>query len=221
MHRSVKFKFYHIPKTGGTAIFNITSGWKNHSRASPDSNHVRISEVGPEPDDVCYCVIRHPYSRFMSAFYHIVDSCNDKFFYKNATVSDCEWLQNRQIKVSVFNNDPNEFLNAMNERIHPYHHLANTIFNHFDIFKSQFYWICNRQETGIDHRMRYFIRQENLETEFKVKVADVLGYHTIKWPKDGPANKRISNNTKPLNDMSKAIIRNLYIKDFIFLKFTE
>lgn len=214
---SKNFVFYHIPKTGGTAIFNITSRWKNHRRACPDNNHVRISEIEPKADEVAYCVIRHPYSRFVSAFYHMVDACNDKFFYKNATVSDCEWLQNKRISMSIFKNDPNEFLFAMQEKIHPYHTIAQEIFYYFDIFKPQFFWICNEKETGIDHRMKHFLRQETLEKDFKEQIA---GNEGVSWPNDSVANKRISNDTKSLNDLSKAIIRNLYMNDFHFLHFT-
>lgn len=210
------YVFYHIPKTGGTAIFHITANWKTHRRASTHNNHVRIFNTHLEPNDVAYTVIRHPYDRFVSAFYHMVDSCDDKFFYRNAKVSDCEWMQKHKLSMKPFKNDPNEFLNALNEKIHPYHHLANTIFHHFDIFKPQFYWICDKSETHIDKRIKYTLHQENLEYEFKTIIADTLK-EKITWPESSESNKRISTSTIHLNDLSKNILHSIYRQDFTHL----
>jgi hypothetical protein len=207
-----KYRFYHIPKNGGTAIFTMTQKWKNHKRAHPHKNHVKLIEYPPQPDEIAYTVIRHPYSRFTSAFYHLVDSCKDEFYYKHAKVSDCDWLQHKQISMDIFHNDPNVFLQALMEKIHPYHKEAQAIFHHFDILKPQFYWVSNLWGTHIDTRLQKIIHQENLEREFQ-EIADNLGEYTF-WPRDRSANTRLTQNTIPLNDQSKAIIRSIYYNDF-------
>ena len=213
-----KFCFWHLPKNGGTAIFSMTQKWKNHRRAHPEKNHIRIVEYPPKPDETVYTVIRHPYSRFTSAFYHLVDACHEDFFYKKAKVSDCDWLQRYNISMNIFNNDPNEFLKALQEKIHPYHLEAQKIFYHFDILKPQFYWISNGGI--IDPRIKLFLNQENLEKEFKKFIADPLGQYA-QWPRDRKSNSRISKNTIPLNEQSKAILRALYRDDFKHLNFHQ
>jgi len=212
-----RYRFYHLPKNGGTAIFNMTGPWPRHKRAHPQMNHVRIKDYPPEKNETAYAVIRHPYSRFESAFYHLVDACKDDFYYKNATVSDCDWMQKRKISMALFNNDPNEFLRAMQEKIHPYHKVAQAVWYHFDIMKPQFYWVSDRYNRKIDSRISTFLRQENLEKEFQ-KIADSLGEYAL-WPRDRSANIRLSNRLIPLNDQSKAILRYLYRDDFKHLSF--
>ena len=208
-----KFRFYHIPKTGGTSIFGITRTWTNHKRAHPNHNHVRIIKTLPDPDDIAYAVTRHPYSRFSSAFYHVMDACNEKFFYRNAKVSDCDWLISKGFdnKLLVFNNDPNEFLYALMERSSPYHIMARTVFYHFDIFRPQFYWIGDPRTMRIHHSIKFILRQENLEHEFETMVAQPLG-QVPEW--DNSVNKRITADTIPLTDTSKGLLRKLYPLDF-------
>ena len=101
LNKTKKFIFYHVPKSGGTAIFNAIRNIKGIQRAHPNINHVKISKYPPNSNDIPFTVIRHPYSRFVSAFYHLKDACNTEFYYKNANVSDCEWLQNRKINMDI------------------------------------------------------------------------------------------------------------------------
>ena len=207
-----RYRFYHLPKNGGTAIFNMTGPWARHKRAHPNRNHVRLRDYPPKEDETAYAVIRHPYSRFESAFYHLVDACDDSFYYKNATVSDCDWLEKKKISMTLFNNDPNEFLKAMQEKIHPYHRVAQAVWHHFDILKPQLYWVADSSRRAIDSRIKMFLRQENLEREFQ-KIADSLGEYAM-WPRGRSANTRLTRRTIPLNDQSKAILRTLYKDDF-------
>lgn len=215
--KNPKYRFYHIPKAAGTAIFNMTTKWPNHKRAHPRINHVRIKDHPPKSDEISYAVIRHPYSRFTSAFYHLVDACNDDFYYKNATVSDCDWMEKKKISMKLFNDDPNEFLKALQEKIHPYHKIAQITFHHFDTLKPQFYWLQDRWGHKVDPRLNKILHHENIETEFQ-KIADDLGEYAL-WPRGKSANARISYNTTPLNDQSKAILRSLYKDDFKHFSF--
>lgn len=213
-----KYRFYHLPKTGGTSIFNMTRNWENHNRAHPNYNHVKITDYPPNKDEISYAVTRHPYSRFLSAFYHMVDACKDDFYYKNAKVSDCDWLKKKKISMEIFDNDPNKFLAALQEKINPYHKVAQAIFYHFDIFKTQFYWISNSRGNAIDGRINKILHQENLEQEFE-KIAYSLGEYP-QWPRGKTSNSRLSRKNITLNDQSNAILRSLYRDDFIHFRFS-
>ena len=94
---NIKIRFAHVPKSGGTAIFNMTQKWKNFKRLHPNHTHVKISKYPPKPDETGLTIIRHPYSRFLSAFYHMVDACNASFYYRNAPVSDCNTMKSKGI----------------------------------------------------------------------------------------------------------------------------
>lgn len=203
--------FYHIPKTGGTSIFNITKNWNNHRRASLDFNHVRVSKYPPQVGEIGYAIVRHPYQRFESAFYHLVDSCNDKFYYRHAKISDCEWLLKNSIDMAVFDNNPNEFILALVDKKNPNHVTSNRIFYNFDIFRSQFYWLGDR-----GYKSLYPIKlidYTNMKDEFQ-KIASELGHSSIEWPKD---NSRITHQIYDLNDNSKKILDKVYKCDFVHI----
>jgi len=217
---NTKIRFYHTPKSGGTAIFNMTRPWKNFTRAHPESNHIPIKKHTPKKNEVALTIIRHPYDRFVSAFYHLVDSCNEEFYYRYAAVSDCEILQKKNIDFGIFKNDPNEFLMAYVNITHPYHKEANVIFHTFSIFKPQFYWLSNFFQTNIHDQLKIILHQENLEKEFNM-VAKKLGYRELRWPDNRRSNRRITQETKTLNDYSKSILQKLYKDDFKYFCFVQ
>lgn len=208
-----KVRFYHVPKTGGTSIFNMTTSWKNHKRAHPNHNHVKISKFPPKDNELAYAVTRHPYSRFISAFYHLVDACDDSFYYKNAKVSDCDWLTKHNINMKMFYNDPNEFLMALMFHKHPLHREARKLFFHFDIFKPQFYWLCDKKCRKIHESIKIILDQENLEDQFNEYIAKPLGENP-NWPRGKSSNSRITREEIPLTEESKMIIQKLYPYDF-------
>lgn len=207
----MKIRFYHVPKSGGTAIFNMTRQWKNFRRAHPRKNHVCVCWHPPKSDETGLAIIRHPYSRFESAFYHMVDACDPQFYYVNAPKSDCKTLHNMGITNFgvLFNRDPNNFLRALIDPNFNGHKEAKQIMNEFSIFKPQFYWLSDIFGLKLHPGIKILMRQENLRNEFH-PLAVSLGY-LPEWSSD---NKRISNDNIPLSDVSKAIIRKYYKDDF-------
>lgn len=211
-------KFYHVPKSGGTAIFNIIKDWKHFKRAHPNKNHVCVCWYPPKSNEIGFTIIRHPYSRFVSAFYHMVDACNEKFYYRHANKSDCNTMSQLGIDFSMFNNDPNQFLRALIDKSVIGHKESNKIINHFSIFKPQFYWLSDLFSTRIHPGIQIILHQENLEQEF-TNLARQFGYTPDWYTANDHSNKRITTEIIPLSDVSKAILRNYYKDDFKYLQF--
>lgn len=214
----MKIVFYHVPKTGGTAIYQMTKNWNNFRRAHPRKNHVCVAYYPPKLTEYGMAVIRHPYTRFESAFYHMVDSCNDNFYYRHANQSDCNKL--RKIGISnfgqLFQENPNVFLYALMNKNAPEHKQAKKVFHTFDIFKSQFYWLSDIFGFQIHPGINIILNKETLESEF-----NTIAYKLGKQPQwnNNHSNARITQINIPLTEESKAIIRKLYYKDFKFFKF--
>jgi len=210
-------RFYHNPKSGGTAIYNMTKEWKNFKRAHPRKNHVKISQYPPNKNEIAMTVIRHPYSRFESAFYHMVDSCNDRFYYRYASQSDCNTLNKLGIDFNIFRGNPNLFLHALYYKSDINHKPAQKIFDTFSIFKPQFYWLSDIWRLRVHPKLKIILRQENLRQSFD-KLAMELGQIPM-WPGPSESNRRITPNIIPLTEESKQIIREVYKNDFKYFKF--
>jgi len=216
----MKIVFYHVPKNGGTAIFEGMRKCKNFRRADPKINHIRIKDKPPNFfTEKPFAVIRHPYDRFVSAFYHMNDISNPDHFYHDAPVSDYRTMRENGIDMNVFKYDPNEFLEALNDTHHNYHYMAKYILNNFDIFKSHFYYLQDLTGTMIYPTLK-LLNYDNLNYEFKKFVEYQTGCEMI-WPDGKMANKRLSTYTIPLTDESKEIIRNIYSDDFKHFKFIK
>ena len=215
----LKIRWYHVPKSGGTSIFNMTQGWSNFKRADSKKNHIQIWKKPPNSDEEGLTIIRHPYSRFLSAFWHMVDACDEGFYYRHAKVSDCNTMKHKNIDFAVFNRDPNIFLYALVTPTHPHHRTAKIIFNEFSIFKPQFYWISDRYGRNIHSKIKYILNQENLMNEFE-NVSKLLGQTTV-WTKGPKNNVRISKDDIELNQFSKDVLQKLYRDDFKHLNFPK
>lgn len=214
----MRIRFYHVPKSGGTAIYNMTKKWKNFKRAHPNKNHIQIYKYPPGLNEIGLTIIRHPYSRFISAFYHMVDSCNQQFYYRYAAKSDCEELKKMGVDFNeTFQRDPNYFLEALVNYNHIHHKDAKKVFNHFSIFKSQFYWLGDVFGFGIHPSIKIILHQENLKHEFD-HIASQLGEYPI-WPVGNQANQRLTKDNVMLSSASKKAIQKLYKDDFKHLNF--
>lgn len=205
------YRFYHIPKSGGTSIFRLTQPWRNFKRAHKRKNHVCISYYPPKWDEIPLAIVRHPYTRFESAFYHLVDSCDDRFYYRYAKNSDCNTLQKMGLDNfgTIFKKDPNLFLKSLVTKIDSNHHYANKIFERFDIFKPQYYWLSDIFGVKVYPKLK-LIKYENMHEEIN-KIAEELGESSKGLE---TVNRRITNTNIPLTEESKRILNQLYKKDF-------
>ncbi len=219
MNNNKTLRFYHVPKSGGTAIFNMITKWNNFKRAHPRKNHVCICWYPPGSDDIGFTIIRHPYSRFISAFYHMVDACNDQFYYRHAKESDCNTMKKMGIDFNIFQKDPNRFLRALIDKTFLGHKEANKVMKEFSIFKPQFYWLSDLFSSRVHPGIKFILNQENLEKEF-TELAQQYGQNPDWYTAQQHSNKRLSPETIPLSDVSKAILRNYYKNDFKHFKFS-
>lgn len=207
-----RIKFYHIPKSGGTAIFNMTKDWKLFKRAHPQQNHVQVYKYPPKIGEDGLIVIRHPYSRFLSAFYHMVDSCNPDFYYRNAKQSDCDTLNRMNIDFSKYHKDPNYFLSMFRKDPD-----VKRVLDTFSVFRPQFYWVKDFLGFRLHHSIKYILHQETLNEDFQ-KIANMLN-EQVQWPNESESHRRISQHIVPLTEESKSILHELYRDDFKHFKF--
>ena len=70
----INLKFMHIPKTAGTSIENAAKNnnllWGKYDTTLKTSKNISAWHCPQEIPPYCFCVIRNPFDRFMSQFYH-------------------------------------------------------------------------------------------------------------------------------------------------------
>ena len=71
---SIKLKFLHIPKTAGTSIENAAKNnnllWGRFDTSLKSYKNISAWHCPQEIPPYCFCVIRNPFDRFISQFYH-------------------------------------------------------------------------------------------------------------------------------------------------------
>ena len=71
---SIKLKFMHIPKTAGTSIENAAKKnnllWGRYDTTLKSYKNISAWHCPQEIPPYCFCVIRNPFDRFISQFYH-------------------------------------------------------------------------------------------------------------------------------------------------------
>ena len=68
INRSRKWGFIHIPKTGGTSITATLKKQEGTEYVSTSHNH--IGKFENIKDYYIFCIVRNPFTRFASAYYH-------------------------------------------------------------------------------------------------------------------------------------------------------
>ena len=71
---SIKLKFIHIPKTAGTSIENAAKNnnllWGKFDKTLKGYKNISPWHFPQEITPYCFCVMRNPFDRFISQFYH-------------------------------------------------------------------------------------------------------------------------------------------------------
>ena len=71
---TINLKFIHVPKTGGTSIENAAKNnnllWGRFDKTLKSFKNISPWHSPQEINSKCFCVIRDPFDRFISQFYH-------------------------------------------------------------------------------------------------------------------------------------------------------
>lgn len=68
INRSKEWGFIHIPKTGGSSMTSILKNQEGTEYVSTSHNH--IGKFENIKDYYIFCIVRNPFTRFASAYYH-------------------------------------------------------------------------------------------------------------------------------------------------------
>ena len=102
-------KFIHIPKTGGTSIENAAKKndilWGRFDKSLKRFNHRSPWHTPQKMTDYCFCVVRDPYDRFISQFYHE----NELKDFNSKKLNEFIECKIQSIKINI-NIDDNHFL---------------------------------------------------------------------------------------------------------------
>ena len=135
---SLKLKFMHIPKTAGTSIENAAKKnnllWGRFATTLKSSNGCCSWHCPQEKLPYCFCVIRNPFDRFISQFYH----ANEVKDYNSEKLNNFIELKIPQIE-NKMNIDHNHFLPQYKfyEKCHiiiSFDNLQNNLKNLMEIF---------------------------------------------------------------------------------------
>ena len=135
---SLKLKFMHIPKTAGTSIENAAKKnnllWGRFDTTLKSSNGCCSWHCPQEILPYCFCVIRNPFDRFISQFYH----ANEVKDYNSEKLNNFIELKIPQIE-NKMNIDHNHFLPQYKfyEKCHiiiSFDNLQNNLNNLMEIF---------------------------------------------------------------------------------------
>ena len=80
INRSKEWGFIHIPKTGGTSMTSILKNQEGTEYVSTSHNH--IGKFENITDYYIFCIVRNPFTRLASAYYHDCRNSGFKTFKK-------------------------------------------------------------------------------------------------------------------------------------------
>jgi hypothetical protein len=179
--------FVHIPKTGGTSI----------SRAPNVSTLIHSKLKYFKNSDYIFTIIRNPYDRFESAFWH----------HKTLDDPNHYWGgYSRHSMIREYFTDPNDFIESILNVESDRHKIAVRCLKYVH-FIPQFYFLSDKKHKLNKRINKFIIYSKNLSEDVK-KYADInIGY----------LNKTQDHPNVPLNNISKQFINNYYKKDFELL----
>lgn len=142
LHGPAKYRFIHIPKTGGTAF----NAWLDHQQQLNLCKEIRTTHThilntlsaqtqGFRP----ITIIRHPIDRFISSFY----------YWKKGSVDIEKWKRSTDWETGNEINTPDDLISILSDAQHPLHEKINHAIAHKDQyteiwhFLPQSVWITN------------------------------------------------------------------------------
>ncbi len=125
LHGSTKYRFIHIPKTGGTAV----NSWIDHQQQMNLCQEIRTTHThvlntlnaktqGFRP----ITIIRHPVDRFISSFY----------YWKKGSVDIEKWKRSADWETGNEIDTPNDMIKILKNTQHPLHKKINHAIAHKD-----------------------------------------------------------------------------------------
>lgn len=175
----MKKTFLHIPKTAGTSVSNL-----------PNINHICHYKLDPHTSyDFVFTIVRNPFERFQSAFYHHMTLDSPDHYYK-----DVDTYSNLRLHYSDINSFVLGIINNEKNAINAFNYIH---------FKPQTDFLLNKNGI-IDPRINLIIKYEDLHSHFPELKSFIL-------------NKTPSFNKTPMNQNTINFIKNFYKLDFDLL----
>lgn len=187
--------FIHIPKTAGQAVrdaFGIKlSGRSSHSMQTEEDKKWMTGNF------IRFCVVRHPMTRFISAYTYNVHHAESK---------------PTGIRKVIIENELNRDINRFVEYFYGDERPQIAEFDHF---KRQTYF-CRVGKPQI------ILRQENLSRDIQI-IARLIPDHFLGLMKRNVASDRNDDQTviTELSDASVELVRRYYRQDFVSLGYSD